>query len=59
MAAKPKELDWSDRQHWGRDLRPCRHCGGVTYLRDDLGRPSHKICAESTTESTTEPTRTS
>jgi hypothetical protein len=40
-------LDWSDPAHWNGGRRePCRLCGEVTFLLDDLGRPSHKVCAE-------------
>lgn len=39
-------LDWRDRSHWSHLDMPCRHCGGLTRLRDEVGRPSHKTCAE-------------
>lgn len=40
-------LDWSDsKRHWGPRRRPCRYCKGPTNLRDEEGRPSHKVCAE-------------
>jgi hypothetical protein len=39
-------FDWSDRSHWSLFDQPCRHCGRLTRLRDDAGRPSHKTCAE-------------
>jgi hypothetical protein len=39
--------DWSASAHWGtRDL-PCRFCGRDTFLRDDRGVPTHKVCFES------------
>jgi hypothetical protein len=44
-------LDWSGKdgvKHYGggRTL-PCRSCGNPALLRDDDGRPQHKVCAES------------
>lgn len=39
-------FDWSDRSHWSPLDNPCRYCGGLTHLRDESGRPSHKTCAE-------------
>jgi hypothetical protein len=40
-------LDWRDRSHWNARKARCVHgCGGVTNLRDDSGKPSHKTCAE-------------
>jgi len=40
-------LDWSAGSHWGDDkMRPCIHCNRTALLVDDLGRPSHKGCAE-------------
>jgi hypothetical protein len=41
-------LDWRDaRLHWAPKLARCRRCkNGRTHLRDDDGRPSHKVCAE-------------
>jgi hypothetical protein len=39
-------LDWRDNSHWSpRDAR-CRLCNRMTPLRDDAGRPCHKVCAE-------------
>ena len=40
-------LDWHDARHFDRtrDL-PCRWCGRPTPLRDEIRRPSHKVCAE-------------
>ncbi|KPI33367.1 hypothetical protein OV450_1455 [Actinobacteria bacterium OV450] len=38
-------LDWS-HDHWSTQVRPCRHCGAPTQLRDDKRRPSCKVCAE-------------
>lgn len=40
----PTVLDWRNG-HTGR-VDKCRHCGGWTNLRDDQGKPSHKVCAE-------------
>jgi hypothetical protein len=40
------QLNWSDPWHMTHDLRSCRFCGQHTYLRDDNGRPCHKVCAE-------------
>lgn len=42
----PLLLDWSYPRHHAADPRPCRHCHGPTPLRDDTGRPAHKVCAE-------------
>jgi hypothetical protein len=39
-------LNWQDASHWSSLDMPCRYCGGLTRLRDDTGRPSHKTCAE-------------
>lgn len=39
-------LVWRDGHHWSTASKPCRHCGGLTQLRDDSRRPSHKVCAE-------------
>lgn len=39
-------LDWGDRRHWGGKPLPCRLCRKPALLRDDDGRPCHKICAE-------------
>lgn len=37
-------LDWAD--HRAGSAMPCRICAGVAHLRDELGRPCHKVCAE-------------
>ena len=39
-------LDWRDGAHWSHTSAPCTYCGRLTNLRDDLGRASHKTCAE-------------
>ncbi|MBA2951633.1 hypothetical protein [Streptomyces himalayensis] len=39
-------LNWRDSSHWSSIDAPCRYCRGLTHLRDDTGRPSHKTCAE-------------
>ena len=39
-------LDWFSGQHFGRRPEPCRHCQRPAGLRDDDGRPAHKVCAE-------------
>lgn len=39
-------LNWHHPRHWARAEAPCTHCFGPTYLRDDTGAPSHKVCAE-------------
>jgi hypothetical protein len=39
-------LDWREAHHWSSRELPCRHCGGLTNLRDDDRRPAHKTCAE-------------
>jgi hypothetical protein len=40
-------LDWRDRSHWSPRVGKCRVCkNGQTHLRDDRGRPCHKVCAE-------------
>ncbi|MFF2612286.1 hypothetical protein [Kitasatospora sp. NPDC058046] len=46
-AALPEvHLDWRGPQHWSDRARECRHCGVTTPLRDDEGKPAHKVCAE-------------
>jgi hypothetical protein len=44
-SAESTVLDWSTG-HSESTARPCRHCGGATFLRDDARRASHKVCAE-------------
>ena len=39
-------LNWSGAGHWSWTEKPCRWCGGLTYLRDGKRHPSHKVCAE-------------
>jgi hypothetical protein len=38
-------FDWS-HGHTGKAEAPCRHCHEPTFLRDDDGNASHKVCAE-------------
>lgn len=42
-------LNWRDSSHWAAHDMPCRYCGGLTHLRDETGRPAHKVCAEAQT----------
>lgn len=37
-------LDW--RRHTIGRAAKCRLCGRLALLRDDRGRPCHKVCAE-------------
>ncbi|WP_344088991.1 hypothetical protein [Luedemannella helvata] len=37
-------LNW--RHHATGDLRPCRYCRRPAFMRDEVGRPCHKVCAE-------------
>ncbi|WP_410540587.1 hypothetical protein [Streptomyces sp. KL2] len=39
-------VDWRDNRHWSPLSAPCGHCGRSTNLRDDSGRPAHKVCHE-------------
>ena len=39
-------VDWRDRRHWGGRIRRCIYCPGRTPLRDERGRPAHKVCVE-------------
>ena len=39
-------LDWHDKAHYGTRSLPCRLCQCSTRLRDDAGRPAHKVCSE-------------
>jgi hypothetical protein len=39
-------LDWRDSSHYSAIDAACRYCGGPTRLRDEVGRPAHKVCAE-------------
>lgn len=48
-------LNWRDRKHWHPDKRPCRLCGKTTHLRDENGRPCHKVCAERSRANRKEP----
>lgn len=45
-------LDWRTGDHYLGDGRPatCRSCFGPTRLKDDNGRPCHKLCAEAELE---------
>lgn len=46
MSDPPIVLDWTGRKHMGSRRAKCRHCTGLTWLRDDDGKPCHKTCAE-------------
>lgn len=37
-------LDW--HKHPVGPRRQCRYCGKGALMRDDNGRPCHKVCAE-------------
>ena len=37
-------LDW--KRHAMGPLMPCRLCGQGALMRDEHGRPCHKVCAE-------------
>lgn len=41
-------LDWRHPAHYDHAgyVKPCRHCGDLTPLRDETRRPAHKVCAE-------------
>lgn len=39
-------LNWHEAHHWGGNARPCIECGEPALLRDDRGRPAHKVCVE-------------
>ncbi|MFY1669516.1 hypothetical protein ACN27G_06110 [Plantactinospora sp. WMMB334] len=40
-------LDWSRPPYrWDQQARPCRLCGKGAHMRDEHGRPCHKVCAE-------------
>jgi hypothetical protein len=41
-------LDWSGGRHASRTRQSCHYCNNPfgTHLRDDDGRPAHKMCAE-------------
>ncbi|SEQ99358.1 hypothetical protein [Streptomyces radiopugnans] len=41
-------VDWRDSRYWSPLAAPCGHCGRSTNLRDDSGRPTHKVCHEKT-----------
>lgn len=49
MPAARVWLDWRDHRHWSPKRKPCRYCHCLTWLRDDDGRPAHKVCAEQVT----------
>jgi hypothetical protein len=49
--------DWRDSQHWAQTPKPCRFCRKPTHIRDDYGRPTHKVCAEAHPEQTARPPR--
>lgn len=39
-------FDWSAPDHYAEDRRRCRYCRRLTQMRDQAGRPAHKVCAE-------------
>lgn len=39
-------LAWMHAAHWGGRSAPCAYCGKKTRLRDEVGDPAHKVCAE-------------
>jgi len=39
-------LDWRTSDHYRTPRKCCRYCGLLTPLRDEDGRPAHKVCAE-------------
>jgi hypothetical protein len=41
-------LDWSHPNRWNRGKQlACIHCSQPALLLDDVGRPAHKVCAQS------------
>jgi hypothetical protein len=41
-------LDWNDGTHWNSGKQSaCIHCSQPGLLLDDVGRPAHKVCAQS------------
>lgn len=40
-----RSLDWS-RHQVGKRSGKCRLCGRPALMRDELGKPCHKVCAE-------------
>lgn len=39
-------LSWRDRSHWSGRALSCIWCGRSTWLLDDDGEASHKVCLE-------------
>jgi hypothetical protein len=39
-------LNWNHSRHWLSKPARCVHCRKNTFLRDEDGAPSHKVCAE-------------
>jgi hypothetical protein len=40
-------INWNNSAHWNRGRQqPCIHCRKPARLLDDIGRPAHKVCAE-------------
>lgn len=39
-------LDWRSAEHHALRAEKCVHCGFKTRLRNEVHRPSHKVCAE-------------
>lgn len=39
-------VDWNHPRHWSHHAAPCRYCAKPAYMRDDQGRPTHKVCYE-------------
>lgn len=51
LTSPGRVLDWRDSStHWSSEMRPCRHCKGMTPLRNDFGVPAHKVCEETAAE---------
>lgn len=42
----PNSLNWRHSSHISSRKGRCRLCNMPTLLRDDRGRPCHKVCAE-------------
>jgi hypothetical protein len=46
VGAEGRRLRRAAPRHWAALALPCRCCRGNTHLRDEQGRPCHKVCAE-------------